>query len=323
MAFALNHVEIGDCREILPTIPDGSFQCCVTSPPYWALRNYLNENQIGLEDRFADYLEKLVVVFREVRRVLRDDGTLWLNLGDCYFGGGYANHKINGEAWAANVNGDKRTSRQQDIIRANPEFKPKDLVGAPWRVALALQADGWFLRSDIVWQKSRAMPEPVRDRPVKAHEYVFLLSKSSKYFYDADAIAEQASGIRPGKNSNRKRGAEGYVGSKDELRRSMSLAEIQEVALLRNARSVWTLPTEPFDGMHFAVMPKALVTKCILAGSKLGSTVLDPFMGSGTVAEIAESLGRTWFGCEVNPEYAALSVERTRQLGLQFTEKGS
>ncbi len=277
-----DRVIIGDCRETLAQVPDGSVQCCVTSPPYWNLRDYGVEGQIGLEADPGEYVEHLVVAFREVRRALSASGTLWLNLGDCYAGGAGGGQGKNGQRASRTFTARVREKRA-------PGLKPKDLVGIPWMVAFALRADGWYLRSEIIWAKPNPMPESVRDRPTKSHEQVFLFAKSERYFYDADAIAEPA--ISTGRVLD-------YTGD------------------TRNARDVWRIASQPFSGAHFATMPIALATRCVLAGSRPGDTVLDPFLGSGTVAEAAQRLGRRWLGCELNPDYGDLIAERTRQTGL-------
>lgn len=307
----------GDVLAGLATLPDASVHCCVTSPPYWGLRDYGVEGQIGLEPTPAEYVAKMVAVFREVRRVLRDDGTLWLNLGDCYASSppgagpkpgvsGLAG--INSPTYQATLAAGHDTHRGTLVGSRAIGLKPKDLVGIPWRVAFALQADGWYLRSDIIWSKPNPMPESVTDRPTKAHEYLFLLSKSERYYYDAGAISEQAetggkvggftpnaaiaAGVKPTGNMIAERGA-AYI-RKDT----------------RNKRTVWTIPTEPFPGAHFAVMPTALVKPCILAGCPTGGTVLDPFTGSGTVAAVALENGCGFVGCELNPAYVEIAKKR-------------
>lgn len=304
--MSLDRVIIGDCRETLACVPGGSVQCCVTSPPYWGLRDYGVANQIGLEATPEEYVEQMVAVFREIRRALRDDGTLWLNLGDCYAG----------EAGGGQgKNGQRATRTFTALVREKRghELKPKDLVGIPWRVAFALRAAGWYLRSEIIWAKPNPMPESVRDRPTKSHEQVFLLTKSDRYFYDADAIAEPA--VHAGMVLD-------YTGDQkandaDPTRqRTRPRGRTIVVGDTRNARDVWRIASQPFSGAHFATMPIALATRCILAGSRPGDTVLDPFLGSGTVAEAAQRLGRRWLGCELNPKYGALIEERTRQTGL-------
>jgi DNA modification methylase len=384
----MNRVEIGDCRAILPTLPAGAFQTCVTSPPYFGLRDYgtarweggdpacdhkgppkasersglkndgrpnpgrngyelaatvpyrdtcgkcgatRHDSQIGLEPTPDAYVAELVAVFREVRRVLRDDGTLWLNLGDSYAGSGKGGNPEAGKQ-ATNrgsqtigvLYGTGKTAREAavtNVTRKTHEIgaKPKDLLGIPWRVAFALQADGWYLRSDIIWSKPNPMPESVTDRPTKAHEYLFLLSKSERYYYGAQAIAEPAAdstqdrahlGRRPISDRQQAMQDAGLHQASDSLR----VYDRES----RNRRSVWTIPTTPYSGAHFAVMPEKLVEPCILAGSREGDVVLDPFFGSGTVGQVAERLGRRWFGCELNPAYRRLIEQRTAQVGIVF-----
>lgn len=258
---------IGDALKILKDYPPNTFRCCVTSPPYWGLRDYGIANQIGAEMKLDDYVENLKIIFREVRRVLTDDGTLWLNLGDSYTSGN--------RTWR---DADKKNpARAMRYRPPTPEgLKPKDLIGVPWRVAFALQADGWYLRSDIIWYKPNCQPESVKDRPTRAHEYIFLFSKSEKYLYDYEAIKEPS-------NSH---------GS------------------LRNKRTIWAINTEPFPGAHFATFPPKLVEDCILAGSKPGDMVLDPFFGSGTVGEVCIKYKRNFTGIELKEEYAAIAYKR-------------
>ena len=290
----------GDCIESMRALPGESVHCCVTSPPYWGLRDYGNDGQIGLEDTPEAYVARMVDVFREVRRVLRDDGTVWLNLGDCYSGAGYSNH--------ANTGGATRAQGGKQTHQCGSGLKPKNLVGIPWRVAFALQADGWYLRSDIIWHKPNPMPESVTDRPTKAHEYVFLLSKSARYFYDAKAIAEQAQhpDIRH-KSTNKSVGAEAaFLGDAPTNLGRCGTGDDGK----RNRRSVWTIATRPFSGAHFAVFPPRLIEPCILAGCPVGGTVLDPFGGSGTTACVALQNQRRAILCELNPEYVALARER-------------
>lgn len=400
---------IGDCLDVLPTLESGSAQMCVTSPPYWGLRDYGTatweggvsdcdhlapkaggtgpasavqvqvkrvdfesgghyrgickkcgarriDGQLGLESTPEEYVAKMVAVFREVRRVLRDDGTLWLNLGDSYAGGG--NYRgINSEntltAKQSSNRGARGLCQQLGAAGKDTGLKPKDLVGIPWRVAFALQADGWWLRQDIIWAKPNPMPESVRDRCTKAHEYIFLLSKSKRYYFDAAVIAEplaygsverlsqpgiedQAGSDRvPGKtNGNMKAvykepyrnqstkdygagGAQDASATKARIVDRILAGEI----VARNKRSVWTVATQPYSEAHFATFPSALVEPCVLAGSKPGDVVLDPFGGSGTVGQVAESLGRQWLLIELNPEYEKLSRERTAQQGMTFQTK--
>ena len=299
----------GDCIEGLRTLPDASVHCCVTSPPYWGLRDYGHDGQIGLESTPEAYVARMVEVFREVRRVLRDDGTCWVNLGDSYasqggaHGGRGDNQSGVGAKRVHDAGGGDKSSRV-----APGGLKPKDLVGIPWRVAFALQADGWYLRQDIIWHKPNPMPESVRDRCTKAHEYVFLLTKSERYYYDAEAVSEAAAtagqkglGFYPGRA-----GAMGRKPSGNEAKDPLEGTR----PTVRNRRSVWTVTTKPYSGAHFAVMPAALVEPCIKAGCPEGGTVLDPFAGSGTTLAVAAELGRSGIGCELNPEYIKLAEER-------------
>lgn len=279
---------IGDTRERLRELDAGSVHTCVTSPPYWGLRDYGHPGQIGLEPTFPEYIANLVDVFREVRRVLRDDGTLWLNLGDCYATGGgkvgsCPGGGAQGEAWA------ERGAMTQPNRLPRPGLKPKDLVGIPWRVAFALQDDGWYLRSDVIWHKPNPMPESVTDRPTKAHEYMFLLSKSERYFYDAEAVMEVGSGRAPGNRTHK--GATAYAGGDEHHRTKEGLCNVG-ARDKRNRRDVWTIPTMPFADAHFATMPPALAEPCVLAGSPVGGVVLDPFGGAGTTALVARRTGR-------------------------------
>ncbi|MHB8734259.1 MAG: DNA-methyltransferase [Terriglobales bacterium] len=336
---------LGDCRETLRTLPDGIFNCCVTSPPYWGLRSYCADDspekahELGLEATPDEYVAKMVEVFREVRRVLREDGTLWLNLGDSYARNGGAQGGGNREL----LNMEGKQSRMTKIPDGSA-LKEKDLVGIPWLVAFALRADGWYLRSEIIWHKPNPMPESVTDRPTKAHEQIFLLSRSPRYYYDAEAIKEPVApsqvgrvredviggnkgdvthhspgGVygRGGKNAFRGQGRErdGDNGPANREGRDMRNVGVSET---RNKRSVWTVATRPYSGSHFATFPPDLIKPCILAGCPPGGVVLDPFMGSGTVGEVSEALGRRWFGCELNPEYGKLIAERTAQTGLAY-----
>ena len=298
-----------DARQI--PLADGCAQCVVTSPPYFGLRDYGTANQIGLEPTPDAFVAALVAVFREVRRVLKDDGTVWLNLGDSYAGANTGCAWREGSARAdGDVRGDGATSRRNRNGNGAVEgVKPKDLLGIPWRVAFALQADGWYLRSDIIWHKPNPMPESVTDRPTKAHEYLFLLTKSERYFYDAEAVSEQSAGRTDMGRMNF--GARVNEGGEWKTERP-------DVKETRNRRSVWTVATMPYSGAHFATMPEKLVEPCILAGSRLGDRVFDPFMGSGTVGAVAERLGRRWVGTDLNPAYHALARKRTAQRGLRF-----
>jgi DNA modification methylase len=304
-------IMIGDALEQLQGLPDGSVQTCITSPPYWGLRDYGNDGQLGLEPTPDEYVAKMVAVFREVRRVLADDGTLWLNLGDSYAsGGGSAKQNLDKLGERLGCGGGHKHSAAVSMRAATPiDLKPKDLVGIPWRVAFALQADGWWLRQDIIWHKPNPMPESVTDRCTKAHEYLFLLSKSTRYFYNASAIVETAvsSGPRGGSLQN-DTGREEAIGMGRVRWKGHRANDWNETG--RNKRSVWTIATKPYCGAHFAVMPADLVEPCVLAGSKTSDTVLDPFTGSGTVGMVALRHGREFVGVELNPDYASLAESR-------------
>lgn len=359
---------LGNCLDILPTLPDNSVQCCVTSPPYWGLRDYGtakweggdvecehtigsgdNDNlkpyvtrperngikrqycqkcgavrvdaQLGLEPTPDEYVANLVAVFREVRRILRDDGTLWLNLGDSY-----CSMKSRYNQKAQSLNGGKP---QDNVFSGNKTdlyhhrelgLKDKDLVGIPWRVAFALQADGWWLRQDIIFAKLNPMPESVTDRCTKSHEYLFLLAKSARYYYDNEAVKEPAA--YDGRKDTMMKGSakykDGYVPGQSE--QTMAARGHERWLLnadgerVRNRRDVWTITTEPYREAHFAVMPTKLVEPCILAGSRPGDTILDPFSGAGTVGVVAARLGREYIGIELNPNYVEMSERRIAQV---------
>lgn len=265
-----NRCEIieGDARRILQDMPGGHFDCVVTSPPYWGLRDYGIDGQIGAEATINEYIEDIVKLFREVRRVLSDDGTLWLNIGDSYTSGG--------RTWRdADA---KNKGRAMSYRAPTPDgLKPKDLIGVPWRLAFALQEDGWYFRTDIIWNKPNCQPESVKDRPTRSHEYVFLFSKSEKYYYDWQSIME------PAADAKKK---------------------------MKNRRTVWNVNTEPYPGSHFAVYPRELVRLCVRAGSRENGRVLDPFIGSGTTGVVCNELGRECVGIELSAEYAELARER-------------
>lgn len=289
---------------------DSCVQTVVTSPPYFGLRDYGNQQQIGLEPTPDAYVAALVQVFREVRRVLKDDGTLWLNLGDSFSSGGREgapNDPSNGVG--------QRGNRQGRNVRtpAASGIKPKDLLGIPWRVAFALQADGWYLRSDIIWSKPNPMPESVTDRPTKAHEYLFLLSKAERYYYAADAIRENYTSDQRGDLPPRPLKA---IGPNDRGGHSQWETGLKDLRQHdgRNKRSVWTVPTMPYSGAHFATFPEQLIEPCIMAGCPMGGLVLDPFLGSGTVGAVAERFGRRWVGTDL--AYHDLARARTEQRGL-------
>ena len=312
-------LHLGDAVSVLKTLPEKSVHCCVTSPPYWGLRDYGHEGQLGLEPTPDEYVANMVAVFREVRRVLRDDGTLWLNLGDSYASQGGAHGGRDDNQTGVGAKRVHSEGAGDQAARTAPTgLKPKDLVGIPWRVAFALQADGWWLRQDIIWHKPNPMPESITDRCTKAHEYIFLLSKSARYYYDADAVKEKAENagttIRLGAKSFSKGQAAGARvdavgnGKKDEY----------IVVANRNRRSVWTVTTRPYAGAHFATFPPKLIEPCILAGCPEGGTVLDPFGGSGTTAEVAINNGRRAVLIELNEEYHDLIRQRIKNNAAQI-----
>jgi site-specific DNA-methyltransferase (adenine-specific) len=254
----------GDALTVLKILPENSVQCVITSPPYWGLRDYNNPDQIGLEPTLPQFINSLTIVFREVRRVLKDDGLFWLNIGDGYTSGN--------RGWRAPDK--KNPARAMDVRPPTPEgLKPKDLMGIPWRLAFALQDDGWFLRADVVWHKPNAMPESVKDRPTRSHEYLFMFSKAERYYYDREAVLEGNG---------------------------------------RNRRTVWDIHTQGFGGAHFATFPTKLIEPCVRASSRPGDRILDPFFGSGTVGVVAQQLNRHYVGIELNPEYVYLSADRLR-----------
>lgn len=327
------HLEFGDALSVMRTLPDTSVNCIVTSPPYFGLRDYGHNGQLGQESTPQEYVLKLVEIFREARRVLRDDGTLWLNLGDSYAG-----------SWGARGRGGNTNSPRPDLEEKHGTqapnrngyspwgVKPKDLIGIPWRVAFALQDDGWYLRQDIIWHKPNPMPESVRDRCTKAHEYLFMLSKSPRYYFDADAIKEpmsvssvsrlsqpnlknqNGSDRVPGKtNGNMK--AVGKIRGHSRRHAGFNdrwdvMTKAEQCSGYRNKRSVWSVATRPYKGPHFATFPPALVEPCILAGSPRGGVVLDPFAGSGTTGAVALSHRRQAVLIELNPDYGPLILER-------------
>jgi len=312
----IDKVFCGDSLRTLKTLPDKSVDCCITSPPYYGLRDYGVTGQIGLEPTPEAYVARLAEVFREVRRVLKDEGTLWLNLGDSFWGGkGKSNYAFQERRTSPSFEGDQHNitgmGQTRPTDRKHPEIKPKDLIGIPWMVAFALRTDGWYLRSDIIWQKPNCMPESVTDRPTKSHEYLFLLSKSQRYYYDAESIKEDS--IHAGKKvtigekslSRGQQTAQGFdrhwgTGSKDFI----------EVSSSRNKRTVWTIATKPFKEAHFATFPEKLIEPCILAGCPPGGVVLDPFFGAGTSGLVARKLSRHFIGIELNPEYCSLAESR-------------
>jgi len=299
---------VGDNRETLKTLPEKSVQCVVTSPPYWGLRDYGHEEQLGLEPKPDDYVENLCQVFDEVWRVLADDGTLWLNLGDTY----------SAQRWTGTGKGqpmNKNNDGHRDINPTKDSGLPdKNLVGIPWKVAFALQARGWYLRQDIIWAKPNPMPEPVTDRCTKSHEYIFLLSKSANYYFDHEAIREPS--VTGAWDAMPPMEGKKYGDSNDPKFATKS-GNTPSSDGLRNKRDVWNVTTTRYEGAHFATYNPELILPCIKAGSKEGDIVLDPFSGSGTTGEVALQLGRNYIGTELNPEYAALSEKRiTNAIGM-------
>lgn len=310
----------GDALEQLKTLPAESIHCCVTSPPYWNLRDYGVDGQLGLEPTPDEYVAKMVEVFREVKRVLRKDGTLWLNLGDCY-----AKEGLSG--MGDPTTGERNLGGMKPIKKKIPcDLKPKDLVGIPWRVAFALQADGWYLRSDIIWAKGNPMPEPVTDRPTKAHEYIFLLSKNARYFYDAEAIKEEAKEWTGQAATFKREGGKATQlhvpgqarvshrpdRKQDQVHRRYT--GFNEQGPKRNKRTVWNITTKPFPEAHFAVFPPDIPEICIKAGCPEGGMVLDPFAGSGTTLWVAEQLDRNSIGIELNPKYCEIIRRRMARI---------
>lgn len=331
----------GDCREVLKTLHDESVHCVVTSPPFFNLRDYGVEGQIGLENTLTEYIETMVGVFREIKRVLRKDGTVWLNLGDCYAGAG---DRSNGGKGYEHGQGKRNKTPDVEI-----GLKPKDLIGVPHKVAFALQADGWWLRSDIVWEKPNAMPDSVQDRPTRSHEYIFFLTKSDTYYYDIEATREP----HTTKNLAYEMTKASKWGKKKEFTNKPNIADYQDPNNMhsynpngRNRRTVWRVNTTPYSGSHFAVYPEQLIEPCILGGSPTKvctncgggwwrivgnitnwvagckcviegepyptkqAVVLDPFFGSGTTGKVAMKHGRDAIGIELNPEYTALIEKR-------------
>jgi len=330
---------VGDVRDRLKDLPDESVHCVVTSPPYFGLRDYGHPGQIGLEPTPAEFVRTMVEVFREVRRVLRPDGTFWLNLGDSYAqgGGGGASSKSTLKNDGRPVYG----ARAQELAlnerafsrKAPPGLKPKDLIGIPWRVAFALQEDGWYLRSDIIWHKPNPMPESVTDRPTSAHEHIFLLAKSERYFYDHEAVKEPAICGANGSEFHTGKTGEHQLGRAQKVRPSKPKGSFaakgeplpgqlpfRAVTEMRNLRNVWSVPTVPFNEAHFATFPPALVEPCIKAGCPHGGTVLDPFGGAGTSGLVADRLGRNAILIELNPDYAAMAERRIRNEQPMFAD---
>jgi DNA modification methylase len=299
---------LGDCITGMKTLPDGCVHTCITSPPYFGLRDYSGgDSELGQEETVGGYVQNMVEVFREVRRILRDDGTLWLNLGDTYAAN--RTYQVRQSVQGEYCTNDERYGGRGSKV---PEgLKPKDLIGIPWRVAFALQADGWYLRQDIIWHKPNPMPESVEDRCTKAHEYIFLLSKKPKYYYDHEAVKEPVAGSTVNrlsqKNLPNQNGSTRVPGKTNGNMKAVGNTET------RNRRSVWTVTTKGYKGAHFAVYPEDLIVPCVLAGCPENGTVFDPFTGSGTTAVVALKNGRNYIGTELNPEYVKLAEERIRE----------
>lgn len=310
-----------DCLQALKTMPDQSVHTCITSPPYYGLRDYGVDGQIGLEETPEEYIGRLVEVFREVKRVLRDDGTLWVNIGDSYSGSGKGRNS-DGTSHESALSAKQGTSAGTIIGTLKSKVvpcgcKPKDLIGIPWMLAFALRADGWYLRQDIIWHKPNPMPESVTDRCTKSHEYIFQLSKSQRYYFDADAIAEPCavSDWMPKSDLDNttakapRYGGHKYTANPDVFSKTKS-GNAYVNRGKRNKRDVWTVSTKPFSEAHFATYPEDLITPCVLAGCPVGGAVLDPFFGSGTTGVAAVNNGRDYIGIELNPEYVKIAEQR-------------
>lgn len=305
--YELGRVHCVDALAGLKQLPDACVQCVVTSPPYWGLRDYGVDGQMGLESTPDEYIERMVAVFREVRRVLRGDGTLWLNMGDKYNSPNTHSGEVDKVDWRVRLNQPAGTTNT---------LKPKDLCGMPWRLALVLQADGWWLRSDIIWSKPNPMPESVTDRPTRAHEYVFLMTQSARYFYDADAVREPAS--CPGRTYSEDTAGHKTTALKDAGNRTTGgLHDGRKTygnpEKGRNRRTVWTIATHGFPDAHFATFPKKLVEPCIMAGTGTGDIVLDPFAGAATTLVTAINLNRRAIGFELSPEYTDMANARIKR----------
>ena len=318
--MAENKILQGDSLQVLRTMPDKSVNCCITSPPYYGLRDYGMDAQIGLEESPEEYIEKLTAVFREVRRVLTDDGTLWVNIGDTYNG----NKKGNTE-----VNKNRKVAESSNFYkRIWNGAKEKDLLGIPWMLAFSLRSDGWYLRNDIIWDKPNQMPDGAKDRCTKAHEYVFLLSKSQRYYFDYEAIQEEA--CYDARKDTLSKGSQKYNNDSYLPDHTKSLAgasherwqyktdEDGEVIRVKNKRDVWHVPTKPNREAHFATYPEELITPCVLAGSRVGDVILDPFFGSGTTGRVATQYNRSYIGIELNPEYIEIAKHRANEVQLSL-----
>lgn len=341
----------GDCREVLKTLPDASVNCCVTSPPYYGLRDYGMSEQIGLEQTPEEFIQELTDVFREVKRVLTDDGTLWLNIGDSYWGSGSRGWDFTGKLKpdVSKIQGSDKKYNLTNVPKCTGNvgcYKNKDLIGIPWMLAFSLRNDGWYLRQDIIWHKPNPMPESVTDRCTKSHEYIFLFSKKPKYYFDHEAIQEPASfstyqrlsqdidnqegSYTPSKGNGKMKavgyrlGSTKYGDSDDPHYQNKSGKEWypqeEDGIIVRNKRDVWSVTTKPCREAHFATFPEDLIEPCILAGCPIGGAVLDPFFGSGTTGRVAKKLNRHYIGIELNPEYIEISSRRTNN--VQMTMEG-
>jgi DNA modification methylase len=304
----MNKVYWGDCRDSMRQMAEAGVkvQMCVTSPPYYGLRDYGADGQIGLEQTPQEFISNLVEVFACVWDILADDGTLWVNLGDTYSAGGRGAGSEIQQGNKGSITGEVFKAWKVD------GYRPKNLLGMPWRLAFALQDFGWYLRQDIIWHKPNPMPESVTDRCTKAHEYIFLLSKNQKYYFDHESIKEE--GVYP-------EGTKAAKGSVERQNQDGVNARPPEYKIydgMRNKRSVWTVNTKAYKGAHFATYPEELIQPCILAGSRVGDIVLDPFFGSGTTGQVAQNLGRKWIGCELNKDYESLQNARLSQQGLEL-----
>jgi DNA modification methylase len=319
----MNKIEFGDCRETMRRWKEQGIkaQTCVTSPPYYGLRDYGHEGQIGLEETPEEYIKAMVEVFRCVSDVLEDDGTLWLNIGDSYYNYRPGQGQRQGKQSIASQKFSEVEICHKRGLKLDG-LKEKDLIGIPWMLAFALRADGWYLRQDIIWHKPNPMPESVQDRCTKAHEYIFLLSKSQKYYYDRMAIAEPA--VYAEEHARKKTfwgNKKADAGVKGNIEKYQVTGAENKTTLeggMANKRSVWTVNTKPYAGAHFAVFPQELIEPCIMAGAPVGGIVLDPFMGSGTTAQVAQHLGRQYLGCELNSDYKPLQDKRISQLALEL-----